>query len=465
MRVRHRIPSIFNLFMVDVLCCALGCVIMVWLINLYYAKQQQDDAELKSRQTADRIAELMKTLDELEKKRGAIEGEATARAAAVRELEDKLKDATGRLATASADLIASRKEAATLKERGDDFDRRLAAAMTRTKELQSLADDLGAGLKKARSQSADADARATALEKEAATRQKELEELGKRYLALSSRNDVLAADLADRTKDLTTAKTFKEKWTADEERIVLLNKELTEAKASVEGLQVDKKRAELDLVRVKAQAEARFAGIALTGRRIVFLVDKSGSMKLLGEGKDQAAPEKWVEVRQSVAKLMRSLPALEKFQVVVFSDKPSYILGEPGRWLDYDPKTSADAVLKALSDVDPEGGTDMYAGLKTTFELRAQGLDTIYLLSDGLPNLGEGLKPGDDKKLSELEQGAVLGAYIRKKLKTEWNRPDERKNRVRINAVGFFYDSPDVGAFLWALARENDGSFVGMSKP
>jgi hypothetical protein len=36
---------------------------------------------------------------------------------------------------------------------------------------------------------------------------------------------------------------------------------------------------------------------------------------------------------------------------------------------------------------------------------------------------------------------------------------------VRINTIGFFYESPDLGAFLWALARENEGSFVGMSKP
>jgi hypothetical protein len=36
---------------------------------------------------------------------------------------------------------------------------------------------------------------------------------------------------------------------------------------------------------------------------------------------------------------------------------------------------------------------------------------------------------------------------------------------VRINAVGFFFDSPEVGAFLWALAREHDGGFVGMSRP
>jgi hypothetical protein len=37
--------------------------------------------------------------------------------------------------------------------------------------------------------------------------------------------------------------------------------------------------------------------------------------------------------------------------------------------------------------------------------------------------------------------------------------------RVRINSIGFFYESPEVGAFLWALSRENDGSFVGMSRP
>ena len=37
--------------------------------------------------------------------------------------------------------------------------------------------------------------------------------------------------------------------------------------------------------------------------------------------------------------------------------------------------------------------------------------------------------------------------------------------RVRINSVGFIFESPEVGAFLWALSRDNDGSFVGMSKP
>ena len=44
MPIRHRIPSIFNLSMVDVLCCALGCVILLWLLNLRGAKQRADAA-------------------------------------------------------------------------------------------------------------------------------------------------------------------------------------------------------------------------------------------------------------------------------------------------------------------------------------------------------------------------------------------------------------------------------------
>jgi hypothetical protein len=50
-------------------------------------------------------------------------------------------------------------------------------------------------------------------------------------------------------------------------------------------------------------------------------------------------------------------------------------------------------------------------------------------------------------------------------MKTRWNPDKVEFPKVKINTVGFFYESPDVGAFLWALARENNGNFVGMSKP
>jgi hypothetical protein len=180
---------------------------------------------------------------------------------------------------------------------------------------------------------------------------------------------------------------------------------------------------------------------------------------------DTPAPSKWVGVRETVAKIMTSLPELEKFQVLLFAEKTSFLLGDDGRWIDFDPKSSVNRVTKALAATKPSGGTNMFSALEAAFRLRGAGLDTIYLLSDGLPNIGEPLTDQQTQRLKETEKAEILGKHIRKKLKEVWNRPIEDFGRVRINTIGFFYESPDVGAFLWALSRENDGSFVGMSKP
>src|SRR5262245_6328930 len=48
MRTRHKTPLVFTLSMVDMLCCALGCVILLWLLN---AKQTEDDSEEQRQQS------------------------------------------------------------------------------------------------------------------------------------------------------------------------------------------------------------------------------------------------------------------------------------------------------------------------------------------------------------------------------------------------------------------------------
>jgi hypothetical protein len=226
----------------------------------------------------------------------------------------------------------------------------------------------------------------------------------------------------------------------------------------------DEKRSLLEqAARVRAAAENRFAGINLTGRRVIFLVDMSGSMELLDE--NTPAPNKWNDVRQTLAKVMRSMPDLAYFQVVLFSNQVQFPLGEEGRWLKFDPNASPDRVSEALAQIKPRGNTDMHAAFQAAFRYRADGLDTVYVLSDGLPNMGPGLSPEAARTMRETERGDVLAKYVRRVLQTDWNREIPGRPRVVINAVGFFYESPDVGAFLWALTRENGGSFVGMSKP
>ena len=42
MQKKHRMPSLFNIYMIDVLCCALGCIIFLWLANMREAKMIEE---------------------------------------------------------------------------------------------------------------------------------------------------------------------------------------------------------------------------------------------------------------------------------------------------------------------------------------------------------------------------------------------------------------------------------------
>src|SRR5687767_10931792 len=70
MQTRHRPPSVFNISMVDVLCCALGCVILLWLLNLRDAKEKAatvGSTSLQLDQSRRDLADVRARLDEAEK--------------------------------------------------------------------------------------------------------------------------------------------------------------------------------------------------------------------------------------------------------------------------------------------------------------------------------------------------------------------------------------------------------------
>jgi hypothetical protein len=466
MRVHHRIPSIFNLSMVDVLCCALGCVILLWLLNLREAKEHEDTAGETARRSAAllatseaernsanaRVGELENRLKAAEADRDRHLARLDEQATSVRQLEDKLKAATRRVQT---------------------LDRDVADSKSRAEELKSVADNvpvLRAELKEAREKLQTEESLAKALQNDVAKRVRELTDASKTMQVMQAARQAVDRELANKEKELTEARVYRDRWATTAGRAAELEKlaesegkAATAARKAVELLEEEKKALRADAARARQSADNRFAGIQLTGRRVVFLVDMSGSMELVDE--NTPAPTKWQGVRETLAKVMKSLPDLEQFQVIVFSEQATFLLGSEDRWLDFDSKASPGQVLSALAAVKPKGGTNMYAALDAAFRFRGRGLDTLYLFSDGLPNIGDGLTAEQARTLKEVEQSDILGKYIRKKLKAEWNQPGPGGQRVRINAVGFFYESPDVGAFLWALARENDGSFVGMSKP
>src|SRR5439155_26398374 len=124
-------------------------------------------------------------------------------------------------------------------------------------------------------------------------------------------------------------------------------------------------------------------------------------------------PAKWPLVCDTVAKVMRSIATLEKFQVIVFSSSARWLMAPVGQWRTYEGEKTVKEVKDELLKVVPVADTNMYAAFDMTFSLRSQGLDTIYLFSDGLPTSGPGLTVAQENaNLDEDKRSDLLGNYL-----------------------------------------------------
>ena len=502
MRVRHKTPTLVSMWMLDVFCCALGCVTLLWLLNTRQAGTALTDLEEIRAKLLSTSSELdhsrmdlklaLTTLDatklrlnsevmnlttqlgavrtekdNLARKLGIAQGEAKAAAA----LLDSTKVA---LNAAETKLDAKSNELLTLREKADNADDSLRkkqkdvdALMKKNTDVAAAADDLAKLIRKK-------DDEIAAMAKQATTAQKLIDDANAKVLL--SKKEIDAAALAAKTAasksaeelaamKAATTQTDKD-LTAAAGTIKDQTKKINDLNATIIDLQGDKTKLADKVDKIIRDSETRFAGIAMTGKSVVFLVDMSGSMDKIDY--NTPAPHKWPVVCETVAKVMRSIPSLERYQVIVFSSKARWLSSEDATWQKFEGEKSALAVKDALAKVKPEGDTNLHSAFEMAFALRTRGLDTVYLFSDGLPTSGPGLTAAQENAnppIDENKRGEVLGKYIREKTTRDWNRSLSGAERVRIHAVGFFFESPDLGAFLWALARENDGSFVGMSRP
>jgi hypothetical protein len=449
MRVHHRIPTIFNLSMVDMLCCALGCVIMLWLLNMRDARERS----VAVNATSGRLQVVQAALDEAGGKLKSLADE-----------RDAAKDRVDLLQREGHSLV---RDLAQAQQEADRLAKQLQSQTQRTRSASERAAMLARAQQGLNEDKRAAEEKIEALENLLSEKMTEAKGAARRVDELT----VKLEEAQDRNKKFQEqAERLRAQLTAAENMAARLtlksqgeNTELSEASRTVERLQKENQALAAQVGRVRAAAENRFEGIELTGRKVLFLVDMSGSMELVDEKTPD--PKKWTGVRDALVKIMRSLPDLQRFQVVLFSDNLQFPLGKEGEWIEFDLKKSPDAAFSAINRIKPKGSTNMHAAMEAAFKYRGQGLDTIYLFSDGLPNDGPGLSLEQANSLKENEREVVLARYIRNEMRRTWNREMFGQPKVRINTVGFFYESPDVGAFLWALARENEGGFVGMSKP
>jgi HEAT repeat protein len=195
---------------------------------------------------------------------------------------------------------------------------------------------------------------------------------------------------------------------------------------------------------------ASFYGITVESRRVLFVVDISGSMREAGVAEGSTKEE---EAKKELLRCIRSLGPGSAFGVFAFCDtvqkwKPGILR------VSDEARKEAAAWIDALSSAN---STNTYAALEEGFRISVAdprndmgedyGLfpDTIFLLTDGAPTTPEG-KHEDAKGVPEWQK--VLDGV------RSWNR----EGRVVVHAVGVGLQIN--AAFLRRLAEENGGTFV-----
>ncbi len=122
MRVRHKVPSVFNLYMVDVLCCALGCVILVWQLDMEKVKETKAAAD--------------EVLAKIERDRDAAYSEIDTRKAALARMEAEAASLKGSLDSRGARILALEKQVRESEEQAAALAKEIAAAEALLKDTR-----------------------------------------------------------------------------------------------------------------------------------------------------------------------------------------------------------------------------------------------------------------------------------------------------------------------------------------
>jgi hypothetical protein len=522
MQQRHRVPTIFNIYMLDVICCALGCVVLLWQVAHQEATEQTAAAhstqakfeqahreflaatsdvtqlqnllaalELKHKNVSQTLALTEKERAEARKLAAMRQEEIDTTRKALSLSEDQLKKLNDELARLLADdkktraeltgqlkvsaeqlvrIVLAEKQIATLKKELAQKQTDLDASTRKGKDqvaLLNLSEESARKLEKllalVRDEKKSAQTKLKLTELQLKMRDQELERSRIELKDILASKEKTGKELSVSAKDLLDAKKQLAALTAErdllEKKLFASARDLTSATGVIGSLQTEKTKLNQRVLDLQSEVEQRFAGVPLTGESIVFLIDVSGSM-VMKDAKTED-PDKWPFLCDTLMQLMRSIPTMKRFQVILFSDKTSYLFGSRDYWLKYEGPATAQAARNALRKFEVGGNTNMHDGFEEAFRYRKLGLDTVYLFSDGLPNVGAGL-PATIKNATEEQLNFHLGKFVRAKLQNDWNRAEEGKPPVRINAIGFYFESPEVGAFLWAMTREHRGSFVGL---
>lgn len=270
---------------------------------------------------------------------------------------------------------------------------------------------------------------------------KELEAVTESKVELEKKVKTTEEKIKELEEEIRKVKSEKEKMTAEHKRKIEEAKKAIEKIEKVQGSEEEKISRQKEEETQKASKGIKAVGFDFKGKKLVFLIDVSGSMKtnnLIGE------------VKAGLKMLVTSLTKEYEVDVVFFPDgmKNSY----RALWGRIRPMTkeNKDDIYTYLRGFIPFGATPTRDVLHYALDQYPDATD-IILLSDGAPS-----KPNSPSADS-------IGNIIE-----EVTQKNKNKNNVQINTLGVGPDfrfgkreSSDLYRFLYGLSEENGGFFHG----
>ena len=138
------------------------------------------------------------------------------------------------------------------------------------------------------------------------------------------------------------------------------------------------------------RVEQKFFGIRIVSHRVIFIIDESGSMQeqLNSEYEGKTGQPRMEVAKRELERCVTGLDTSALFNIVTFSS-------DVDRWMDGSLAGASEknraAAKEYVGKLMAAGGTNLYGALKDAF--RDLDVDTIFVLSDGEPSVGEETDP------------------------------------------------------------------------
>ncbi len=270
------------------------------------------------------------------------------------------------------------------------------------------------------------------------------------------------------------ASSIQEEITTFLEELAQMENETIADVESIENLKADIDSLEEELERLRAAEDQLsgnnirefvgdgnrqyLTGLILGGNRILILVDISGSMldntivNIIRRRNMPVAERlnspKWIQVRKTVDWLTTQLPVPSQYQIYTFSNTAQALLpGTEGQWLEVADSEQLSGAVTQLNTTVPADGTNL-ENLFTTIAAISPPPDNIFLITDGLPTLGNrgsntGTITGRDRE--ELFEEALK----------------ELPEDIPVNVImAPLEGDPAAPGWYWQLAMQSGGSFM-----